>query len=248
MAILGIIGDSLHSESPFHDVRVRRAIAHALDNGAIAKACGFGFLPACNQLISYPNEGYNPNIKGYPYNPKKAKELLTEAGYPNGFNSKLLFPPYAFVGDFCTMIQGYLAKVSININLVPTQQGLFAKIRNEGWKDALIILQMPTGVEKNMTFILRDRLSRSPAQYRNSVFIPEDYDEKLLKVNSERDDSKRVKMLQEVGEIAIDGYCLANPVLIDMSISAQNLQVHNLNAFKYYAQNWHPAEAWLVNE
>ena len=71
--------------------------------------------------------------------------------------------------------------------------------------------------------------------------------EKLLKINSERDDEKRKKMLQEVGKMAIDDYCIAIPVQVEMAVSAHNKQVRDLNIFKYYGMNWHPARAWLAH-
>jgi len=78
--------DSNHPDSHFHDIKVRQAIAYAIDNTAIAKALGHGFYEPVNQWFPKKNIAYNPDIVGYPYNPAKAKQLLAEAGYPNGFN------------------------------------------------------------------------------------------------------------------------------------------------------------------
>ena len=68
------------------DVRVRQAMLYALDldgmYGTIAG--GYGTKLEC-QIVAPGGFGYNPDVQSYPYNPEKAKELLAEAGYPDGF-------------------------------------------------------------------------------------------------------------------------------------------------------------------
>jgi ABC-type transport system substrate-binding protein len=246
IAIDGIIGDSAHPKSPFADIRVRRAMAYAIDNATIAKAVGLGFFPPTNQFVSPQHPAYNPAVVGYPYNPQKAKELLTQAGYPNGFETKLSFRPGAFEADFCTMLQGYFKAVGINVQLDSADPARFAKLRLQGWENQLMMYVVPAGVEKDMAFQLRERLSIKARTFPSStVYIPADYDAKLLAINSERDAKKRLALLREVEKIVIDGYCLAVPVQVEQAISVHSMQVHDCNAYQYYGMNWHPANVWL---
>jgi len=71
--------------SPFKDVRVRRAAAHAIDKDAIIKKVLFGQGERYTE-VAPGTPGYDPSLKPLPYDPKKARELLREAGYPNGFD------------------------------------------------------------------------------------------------------------------------------------------------------------------
>ena len=72
--------------SPFNDLRVRKAAAHAIDMDAIIKNVLFGQGERYVQLG--PDDfGYDQELKGYNYDPKKAKQLLSEAGYPRGFDT-----------------------------------------------------------------------------------------------------------------------------------------------------------------
>lgn len=77
------------TKPPFDNVLVRRAINHAIDKQAILDSIigGLGTVP--NSLIPEWMPEYNPEVEPYEYNPAKAKELLAEAGFPNGFKTTL---------------------------------------------------------------------------------------------------------------------------------------------------------------
>lgn len=72
-------------DSPVSDVNVRKAICYAIDSEAITKAQGGELFEFTNQLAVPGSESYNEEVEGYPYDPEKAKELLAEAGYADGF-------------------------------------------------------------------------------------------------------------------------------------------------------------------
>jgi peptide/nickel transport system substrate-binding protein len=93
-------------EKPFSDVRVRQAINHAINRPLINKALFKDKAILCAGPISPRTFGADPGLKPYAYDPVKAKQLLTEAGYPNGFETRLAFgtyvglpDPLAFSGD-----------------------------------------------------------------------------------------------------------------------------------------------------
>lgn len=76
----------LHPEShPLRDKRVRQALNHAVDKASIAEFIMFGYAEVASQGLTRNTIGYNPNLKPYAYDPARAKALLAEAGYPQGF-------------------------------------------------------------------------------------------------------------------------------------------------------------------
>ncbi len=77
--------DAVTKDSKFHDVRVRRALAHAIDVDAIIKRVLFGQGERYVQ-VGRGSIGHDPDLKPYPYDPRRARELLREAGFPNGFD------------------------------------------------------------------------------------------------------------------------------------------------------------------
>jgi ABC-type transport system substrate-binding protein len=117
------------TKKPFDDVRVRQAINYAVDRAAIVKIIleGYGdyftgFMP--NMI------GYNPEVKPYPYDQQKAKRLLKEAGYTNGFEFTWDITNGVFVKDreLAEYIANQLSKVGIKANLRVTER---AKIQTD---------------------------------------------------------------------------------------------------------------------
>lgn len=77
---------------PYDDKRVRIAMNHAIDKNAILKGLLLGFGKVMDgQLVPSNVFGYNPNLKPYEYDPKKAKDLLAAAGLSNGFETAIEF-------------------------------------------------------------------------------------------------------------------------------------------------------------
>ena len=108
--------------TPWNDVRVRRAAAHAIDMDAIIKNVLFGQGERYAQL-SPDDFGYDPAQKPYAYDPKKSRQLLTEAGFPRGFDTpcynfttqrepnlkevgEAIFAYFGAVGIRCKPLQG----------------------------------------------------------------------------------------------------------------------------------------------
>lgn len=105
---------------PWHDRRVRLAMAYAIDNDAIVKNVLNGLPNHWAWLAPY-ELGYDPNLKPYPYDPKKARELLSEAGYPKGFELKFYWPITARLAmprEVSEAIAAYWEAVGIRTRLV----------------------------------------------------------------------------------------------------------------------------------
>ena len=83
--------DGANADSPFSDVRVRQALSHAIDREMLADSLGYGYYYPTYQIYGeWSALAYNPNVIGQPYDPAKARALLAEAGYPNGFKTSLV--------------------------------------------------------------------------------------------------------------------------------------------------------------
>ena len=110
---------------PTYNKKVREAIEYALDRPTITKAIGFGYYQPLKMFHPEGNWAYDPTWPGRPYNPEKAKQLLAEAGYPNGLKLKLLV--FAAWGgrDIAEPIQAYLGDVGIDVEIDMADPGRF---------------------------------------------------------------------------------------------------------------------------
>jgi peptide/nickel transport system substrate-binding protein len=105
--------------TPIMDARVRQAINHGTDLQAIIRSVFNGQAQRVNSLIGNVQFGHDPTLLPMVYDPNRAKQLLAEAGVPNGFKVGLACPSGAYANDkeACQAIAGSLAKIGIEIDL-----------------------------------------------------------------------------------------------------------------------------------
>jgi peptide/nickel transport system substrate-binding protein len=115
--------DQWDPKSPWHDRRVRLAASHAIDRQALSDAETLGASKPAGNFVPRTFEFALP-IEPPAYDPAKAKQLLAEAGYPNGFDAGELhqLPPYFSLGE---AIVGYLRAVGIKLQMRPLERAAF---------------------------------------------------------------------------------------------------------------------------
>ena len=100
-------------DTPMKNPLVRKAISYAIDRDAIVKALVRGKSAVVNAACFPTQVGCTDDVTKYPYDPEKAKELLAEAGYPDGFTIDF----YAYRNrDYAEAMMGFLNKVGIKVN------------------------------------------------------------------------------------------------------------------------------------
>jgi peptide/nickel transport system substrate-binding protein len=115
--------DQWDPKSPWADRRVRLAANYAIDRQALSEAETLGASKPSGSVIPRSFEFALP-FEPYQYDPAKAKQLLAEAGFPNGFDGGELhqLPPYFSLGE---AIQGYLQAVGIRVQMRPKERAAF---------------------------------------------------------------------------------------------------------------------------
>ena len=113
-----------HSRKLFSDYRVREAVTLAIDRQAVIQGAVAGYGTPIGSHMD-PTNPYYVDLTGlYPYNPGKAKQLLMEAGYPNGFGAVLKLPePYAYARRSGEIIADQLSRVGIKLTIEVIQWG-----------------------------------------------------------------------------------------------------------------------------
>jgi peptide/nickel transport system substrate-binding protein len=120
------------SVPPLRDPRVRVAMNHAVDVGAIVTGLFQGAATAMPGQWQLPIErGHNPDIKAHGYDPGKARALLAAAGHPQGFATELRYTVgrYPLDKELGEIVASYLEQVGIRVKQVPLEYGEFLRQR-----------------------------------------------------------------------------------------------------------------------
>ncbi|AZR74469.1 peptide ABC transporter substrate-binding protein [Anoxybacter fermentans] len=158
---------------PLKNVLVRRAICHAIDKEAIIEAFYAGLAIPAKNVLPPSLWGYNDEIEDYEYNPAKAKELLAEAGYPDGFEMELwaMPVPRPYMPQpklIAQAIQQYLAEVGIKTKIVTYDWGTYLDKSREGLADSYLLgWTGDNGDPDNFIYVLLDKTNNDRHAYVN---------------------------------------------------------------------------------
>jgi peptide/nickel transport system substrate-binding protein len=146
-----LVPDSNNPSSPFSKLAVRQAVSYAIDREGLAAGLGFGFLKTAYQM--YP--GYSlsaiPGLPKTPYDPAKAKQLLKDAGYPNGFKSSIHMGR-PLTNDLVTALAKMLTDIGIQTEPDFPTVGKFEEYRTQGWNTSLLAQAFINSENINSTF------------------------------------------------------------------------------------------------
>lgn len=183
-----------NSREPFANPLVRQAITHAINKEVIAEGAMFGLASVIGTHMS-PSEPYYVELNPYPYDPEKAKALLAEAGYPNGFSISFELPePYNIERRAGEVIAQQLSEVGITIDLSVVEWGT--------WIQRIFL-----GGDYDMTIIGHSE-PRDINIYANPNYYYK-YDnpriaEILQEIEMTADQAEQTRLFQEIARIIAD--------------------------------------------
>ncbi|HSF31400.1 MAG TPA: ABC transporter substrate-binding protein [Candidatus Tectomicrobia bacterium] len=191
---------------PFDDKRVRQAFNYAVNREAIVREITkMGSIPATGTLPP-GMPGYDPTLQGYYYNPVKAKQLLAEAGYPNGVG----FPVVQLwtvtkadsAMDELTAYQQHLADLGVQVELhVEPDWPRYREMLTQG-KIPMFRLSWTATIPDPDDFL--SRLLRSSSPNNRTFYHNPRVDQLLDQARSELDETQRIALYHEVESIVMD--------------------------------------------
>ena len=144
-----LLESSVKGKNPFKDKRVREALYRAIDENAIAAKVMRGFARPTALMVGPGINGHDAALdQRFPYDPAAAKQLLAEAGYPNGFEVGFDCPSDRYVNDeaICQAIAAMLARIGVKANLLAqTRAKYFGKILGPKYGTSLYLLGWTPG-------------------------------------------------------------------------------------------------------
>jgi peptide/nickel transport system substrate-binding protein len=237
---IGLMFDSANPNSPLKDLKVRQAVMHAVDTKAIINSVLRGLGDETNQWYDSSAQFYNPDVKGYPYAPEKAKQLLAEAGYPNGFKTKITTSPA--YENIVTPVQSYLAKVGIDVQVVSMDVGKIIALTADKW-DGMTLYIRP--MQPNAPTLMYRNLGKSAVYFSKNIIHPDKVEKLLADATAAPDFETSRKAVLELQKVVFDENAMFFPMLSPRSAIFMKPQVQNLGMFKTNAFDWAPEDVWI---
>jgi peptide/nickel transport system substrate-binding protein len=195
------------NKAPFDNVKVRQAVNFAVDNEAIVNDILKGTGVVSNQPLAPVLPGHNDNLESYAYNPQKAKELLEEAGYPDGFTINFLVPASGSGMQspipMATAVQGYLDEVGITVSINRMEWGTFLGEINQGARDVhdMWALSWMTGTgDSDLPLYNLLHTETHPPGFNSGYYSNPKVDELIKKAQSTTNEEERVKLYKEASK------------------------------------------------
>jgi peptide/nickel transport system substrate-binding protein len=184
--------------NPLLDVRVRKAMYHAINMDDIRDYVMQGCSYPWSQPMAEAVFGYNPDVERLPYDPQLAKQLLTEAGYPDGFKIRLDCPNNRYINDQAIgeAIVGQLAEVGIEVELNAVPKSIFfsqifnvrkSSLALSGWAESSV--DAGALLENNF---------KTDARFNNGLYSSSEIDSLIEEGVSTMDPQARRVVYQEI--------------------------------------------------
>ena len=194
-------------KGPFAKKKVRKAVYHAINEKAIIKQVMNGHAYAAGQFYPEMVFGYNSDIERVEYDPQKARKLLKEAGYPNGFSITFDASNNRYVNDgqIAQAVAIQLAKVGINVKLkVQPKSSFYDKVLSRNTNFYMLGWSNSNGDGSGTLEDLLHTPTEKYGRFNLGNYSNEKIDTLVEKAAKTLDKEKRRDIMQKAVKIAIE--------------------------------------------
>lgn len=212
---------------PFDDKRVRLAMNHAVDKAGILKNLLGGYGAVMDgQIVTKNTFGYNPALKALEFDPKKAKDLLTAAGYANGFDTVVEFTTNGPEPKLISQaMQQSFADIGIKAELRPVEVAVWRDHIYNGGRPGVFYnpwsSQAPLDAEFVLNWYGEDSFNKKP-YWKNQGFF-----DAYKKSQQENDPAKRLTYLQQASAAMLEDppvlYMIQSVTLFGVNKKVKNI-------------------------
>jgi peptide/nickel transport system substrate-binding protein len=188
---------------PWDNKLVRQAANYSVDAPAIVKNIFDGIGYPCNGPVGANVIGADPKLKRYPYDPQKAKQLLTQAGFPNGCDIQLYYSAGRYPKDkeVCQVVAAQMVKGGFRVELISQEWALFwDKQGVNGGKLPFYYIGRGSLTDADTLY---DQYFRTGTTKRTNYSNPE-LDKIIEEQQKTSDQKRRVALLQQAGKTIME--------------------------------------------
>ena len=183
-----------NKKPPFDNLKVRQAIAHAIDRQAIIDGASAGYGTPIGSHFAPHNPAYVDLTGTYPHDVEKAKALLKEAGFESGIKATLKLPPVPYARQGGEIVASQLRDIGIDLEIIPVE-----------WADWL--KQVFTEKDYDLTIVSHTEPNDIDIYSRKDYYFNYDnpaFDKVIADLNLTSDEAKRTELYKQAQKIIAD--------------------------------------------
>jgi ABC-type transport system substrate-binding protein len=190
-------------KEPYGDKRVRQAMNYAIDKQEIVDAVFGSAGQVAKNPIPPTMWSYNDDIEDYPYDPEKAKELLTAAGYPDGFKTEIWAMPVARpynpdARKIAEIMQAQLAKIGVEVEIISYEWGTYLDKTDTGEHQAAMLgWTGDNGDPDNFLWVLLSAPAAVPPAGNISFWKNEEFTALIKEAKETADVARRTELYRQ---------------------------------------------------
>lgn len=216
-------------KEPFNDVRVRQAISMLINKDELIEGVMDGIPLKANGPLAPTVFGHNPDLKPIDYNVEKAKELLKEAGYADGFTTSIITYDRT-TKDIAEYIQALLAEVGIDAKIESAEIGAYLDLTGSGDAEMFIGSWGTVTLDADYGLYAMFHSDNAGAPGNRSFYANDKVDSLLDQGRQTVDSDERLKIYKEAQQIIVDE---ATIVPLYHSVLLAGLNDHVNGFFQY---------------
>ncbi len=191
-------------KKPFDNKKVRQAINYAINKEEIIKYVLEGAGERANTTLQYNIPGSNKDLKGYDYDLEKAKSLMKEAGYEDGFKTEIMTNDSPVRGRIAELIQDQLKEININLDIQALEWGSYLDKTSRGEHEMYMLGWSPSTGDADYGLGSLFHSDNIGAAGNRSYYESKEVDDLLDKAAAEKDRDLRNKFYEDAQVIIMD--------------------------------------------
>ncbi|WP_462421347.1 glutathione ABC transporter substrate-binding protein [Salinicoccus sp. Marseille-QA3877] len=212
-------------KEPFDDVKVRQAIAHAIDREAIVDGVYEGMGIQATHPIPPDVWGYDDSLEGQPFDMDRAQELLAESDHPDGFSAELWVRDDQMIVDTALYIQESLGELGIDLSVERMEWGAFLDRTGQGDQEMYLLGWTTVTADADYGLYALHHSDNFGAVGNRSFYGNDELDEALDNGRTESDEDARADAYSTAQQIITEEAPIAPIVHSNFSIGVDTAQV-----------------------
>lgn len=211
---------------PFSNRLVREAASYAIDTKSILDTLTYGYAVETNQWAPESSPFYNDDVQAQPYDLEKARSLMAEAGYADGFSTTLTYTSADLISSVAQMIQQQLAAIGIELTLQPIEGAAYVNYIG-GWEQGMLLhtMGMEAGAASQYTTTFINDIAFGLGM--NAFVISDELNAEALAIANSTTDEELVQHAKNVAKTVFDEDVLCKVVLVTQGVSFVRPEIKN---------------------